>query len=67
MQNQSDFNGDATRRHGNGQIALVGLSNDSNGVAEQLCLASAAARNAGTANSPASTPQMSTSAVISAA
>ena len=67
MQNQSNFNGDATRRYGNGQIALIGLSNDLTGIAEQLSLASAATRNAGAANSPALTPQMSTAAVIAAA
>ena len=67
MQNQLDFNGDATRRYGNGQIAPLGLSTDLRGVAEQLSQATAAAQSAGLANRPAGAPQMSTSAGISAA
>jgi hypothetical protein len=67
MQNHLDFNGDATRRYGNGQIAPIGLSTDLSGAAEQLSQAKAVAQSAGAANSPAAAPQMSTSARISAA
>jgi hypothetical protein len=67
MENQLNSNGDAARRYGNGQIALICASNSMKGVAQELHQARAAAQNAGVANSPAATPQMSTSVVISAA
>ena len=37
MQNQLNFNGDATRRYGNGQIALIGLSNIAGSLMAGAC------------------------------